>query len=370
MTDAPYECLRIVAYLLESQSSPRASPATSTHPRLPPVDTAPEDRRPWGHGGTSLGSMLRSLCLWVLPWLALSCAHVPSAPGLVPGEHQRVLNGVRLYYRIAGEPPHSRSPVLFLHGGPGDNSYAFARLMGSRLEPLRRMVYLDQRGCGRSERPWEGHYSLARLVEDVEALRQALGVERWVLLGHSLGGALALEYAARYPEHVAGLVLVGALSDSPASLAVWQRELERRHPGRLEKVRAEGSHYARLMQALQGVDAPVFFRSLQFHDPQASQQYQQVQEESGLRNTGELAQALFGGELPSWRFTAHARVQAPALVVAGRHDYAVGVETMRTLAASLPQANFLEYEGSAHFPFVEEPDRFERDMAAFLSSVP
>lgn len=313
--------------------------------------------------------MLRSL-LWALPWLVLSCAHVPSAPGLVPGEHQRVLNGVRLYYRVAGEPSHSRAPVLFLHGGPGDNSYAFARLMGSRLEPLRRMVYLDQRGCGRSEQPWEGRYSLALLVEDVEALRQALGVERWVLLGHSLGGALALEYAARYPEHVAALVLVGALSDAPASLAVWQRELEHRHPGRLEKVQAEGSHYARLMQALRGVDAPAFFRTLQFHGTEAWQQYQQVQEQSGLRNTGEVAQALFNGELPSWRFTAHARVQAATLVVGGSHDYAVGVETMRALAASLPRATFLEYESSGHFPYVEEADRFERDVAAFLSSVP
>jgi proline iminopeptidase len=313
----------------------------------------------------------------VVLWALVSaCAHhVPPSNAPSPhasGEHQRVLNGVRLYYRIAGEAPAERAPVLFLHGGPGYNSYSFARLMGIRLEKARRMVYLDQRGCGRSERPWDGRYSLEVLVADLEALRQELGVERWVLLGHSFGGTLALEYAARYPQHVAGVVFVSGFSDAAASFALWKRELERMYPERMTELASaeDTSDYTRVMQALRGANARTFFHSLQFRDAKYLHLQEAVDAESGLRNTGELSRALFSRELTTYRFTATERITAPVLVVGGRHDLAIGVESMKALATALPRATFLEYEESAHFPYLEEADRFERDVTRFLSSLP
>ncbi len=82
------------------------------------------------------------------------------------------------------------------------------------------MVYYDQRGSGRSERPWSGGYSLERLVEDVEALRRELGAPSVALIGHSFGGTLALEYAAKYPERGSRMVLVGAAAkDVRAAIA-------------------------------------------------------------------------------------------------------------------------------------------------------
>ncbi len=83
--------------------------------------------------------------------LLSGCTHAPAppAPTLTPGEHEQVLNGVRLHYRVAGEGAPGQPPVLFLHGGPGYNSYSFSKLAGVRLEKHARMVYLDQRGCGR-----------------------------------------------------------------------------------------------------------------------------------------------------------------------------------------------------------------------------
>jgi proline iminopeptidase len=314
----------------------------------------------------------------VLCALVAACTHrAPlflshSEPPLAPGEHQRVLNGVRLYYRIAGEAPEARAPVLFLHGGPGYNSYSFARLMGPRLEKDRRMVYLDQRGCGRSERPWDGHYSLEVLVADLEALRQELGVERWVLLGHSFGATLALEYAARHPQHVAGMVYVSGFSDASSSFATWKRELERLYPGRLEAAAhpEDSSDYTRVMRALRGMDAQSFFNQLQFRDAMYLQMQEAVDSESGLRNTGELSRTLFSQELLGYRFTAFDRITAPVLVVGGRYDHSVGLESMQALAKALPHATLLEYEQSGHFPYLEEADRFERDVSQFLSTLP
>jgi proline iminopeptidase len=124
------------------------------------------------------------------------------------------------------------------------------------------------------------------------------------------------------------------------------------------------------MRALQGVDTRAFFHSLQFHDAKYIQLQEAVDEESGLRNTGELSRALFANELTTYRFTATERITAPVLVVGGRYDRAIGVENLKALAAALPQATFLEYEESAHFPYLEEADRFERDVTRFLSSLP
>src|SRR5207245_7353607 len=95
--------------------------------------------------------------------------------------------------------------------GPGQGSYHFAALVGPSLEHSLRMVYFDQRGSGTSERPWTGEYSMATLVEDIEGLRRELGVPQIALIGHSFGGALALEYAATYPARVARLVIVSGL---------------------------------------------------------------------------------------------------------------------------------------------------------------
>lgn len=310
----------------------------------------------------------------VLCALATACAHgvhrdnSTHLPPLAHGEHQRIINGVRLYYRVAGETPAERAPVLFLHGGPGYNSYSFARLMGQRLEKSRRMVYLDQRGCGRSERPWDGRYSLEVLVEDLEALRQELGVERWVLLGHSFGGTLALEYAARHPGRVAGLVVVSGFSDAESTFATWKRELERLHPER--PTPASTSDYARVMEALRGLDARTFFNQLQFRDATYQQMQESVDAESGLRNTGELSRALFSTELTRYRFSAARRITAPVLVIGGRYDHSIGLESIQTLARALPHATLLEYEQSGHFPYLEEADRFAWDVTQFLSSLP
>src|SRR2546422_918315 len=124
------------------------------------------------------------------------------ASGLRDGPHQVVVNNVRLWYRVAGRVAAGVPPVVFLHGGPGQGSYHFAALVGPYMEHSLRMVYFDQRGSGNSERPWTGEYSMATLVEDIEGLRRELGVPQIALIGHSFGGALALE---RSEEHTSEL---------------------------------------------------------------------------------------------------------------------------------------------------------------------
>lgn len=115
-------------------------------------------------------------------------------------------SGHRLYWEVSGNP--DGKPVVFLHGGPGGGTDAKQRRF---FDPARyRIVLFDQRGCGRST----PHASLVdnttwHLVADIEALREHLGIERWMVFGGSWGSTLALAYAQKHPERVTELVLRG-----------------------------------------------------------------------------------------------------------------------------------------------------------------
>ena len=154
---------------------------------------------------------MRRINLLILLLLATFATAAPAqvpAP-LSPGLHDVVINDVRLSYRVAGQA--RGTPVVFLHGGPGQGSQTFARFAGPPLERANRMVYLDQRGSGRSEKHWRKDYSIDLMVDDLEKLRRHWRAEKIALIGHSFGTILALEYAARYPQAVSHLVVSGAV---------------------------------------------------------------------------------------------------------------------------------------------------------------
>lgn len=123
-------------------------------------------------------------------------------------------DGVRLYVRVAGQG----RPCVFVHGGPGAGSAVHEALAGPMLEKQFQMVYLDQRGSGRSAAAPGGAYGLPRLVQDLEELRQQLHVEKWVMMAHSFGGLIATAYARQYPQHTLGLVLSNSVLNLPASM--------------------------------------------------------------------------------------------------------------------------------------------------------
>ena len=140
----------------------------------------------------------------------------PHASGLL-----RVDDAHEIYWEVSGNP--NGKPVVFLHGGPGGGTEAKHRRF---FDPKRyRIVLLDQRGCGKS-RP---HASLENnttwhLVQDIEALREHLDVERWQVFGGSWGSTLALAYAQKHPERVTELVLRGIFTFAKDEMDWFYRE--------------------------------------------------------------------------------------------------------------------------------------------------
>jgi pimeloyl-ACP methyl ester carboxylesterase len=102
-------------------------------------------------------------------------------------------------------------PVVFVHSLAGNSTHWAAQL--EHLRRNRRAVALDLRGHGRSEPPKDGDYTIAAMAGDVAAVVDALGLERFVLVGHSMGGGVVLTYAGAHPDRVAGLVLIDPIGD-------------------------------------------------------------------------------------------------------------------------------------------------------------
>jgi proline iminopeptidase len=302
-------------------------------------------------------------------------AETQLAPGLRSGAHEVVLNGARHYYRVAG-PATDAPPAVFLHGGPGQGSEHFDALAGPYMERRLRMVYFDQRGSGQSERPASGDYALSTLVEDIEALRVTLGVPKVALIGHSFGGLLALEYGAKYPDHVSHLIFVDGLWDTRLQCRLRAQRLAELRPDAYARVRADtiapdGTRRSDCdleFRALRGAEREAYNTALMFPDTAVATRMDSVNRARGIRNTGELSRALFSAGLLQYRFTAQSRLTMPVLVIGGKFDGAAGPAGLRELASMLPHARFVEFEHSGHFVYLDEPDRFASEVSAFVLS--
>jgi pimeloyl-ACP methyl ester carboxylesterase len=137
-----------------------------------------------------------------------ACASAPRGGNMI--ESIRFVEGKAGRLRVSdggtGEPA-----VLFLHG-LGNDVDAWREQL-AHLRPYRRAVAYDQRGHGSSDRPRDGVYTVEALAGDLEAVADSLGLKRFVLVGHSLSGAVLSAYAGAHPDRIAGLVYADAVGD-------------------------------------------------------------------------------------------------------------------------------------------------------------
>lgn len=124
-------------------------------------------------------------------------------------------DSVKLFVRVKGQG----TPCLYLHGGPGSGSYWLEKFMGDFFESQFRMVYLDQRGVGRSTSPRDNNYSMDRMLMDFEEVRTALGIDQWLTLGHSFGGILQMGYAGKHAARISGMMMFNCTLDMKESFS-------------------------------------------------------------------------------------------------------------------------------------------------------
>lgn len=136
-------------------------------------------------------------------------------------------NSHEIYYELCGNP--NGRPVVFLHGGPGSGCNPMQRRFFDPAHYL--IILIDQRGCGRSLPLGETrHNTTDDLVNDIEAIRQALNIDKWLVFGGSWGSTLALCYALAHPQRVTGLILRGIFLSRPTELHWFLGEVKLFYP--------------------------------------------------------------------------------------------------------------------------------------------
>jgi proline iminopeptidase/L-proline amide hydrolase len=126
--------------------------------------------------------------------------------------------GGKVYVRINGRLEGPKLPIVMIHGGPGGNHAAFLNALA--LTDERALVLYDQLDSGLSEKPGDPrNWTVERFTDEVDWVRRAVGVPRWHVMGASWGGTIALEYGARRPAELAGLVLASPLISTRSWLA-------------------------------------------------------------------------------------------------------------------------------------------------------
>lgn len=284
-----------------------------------------------------------------------------------PQESYVVVNGIRHWVRRAGR--RRQTPLVVVHGGPGGTIYDFERITGPALERLVDVIYYEQRGSGRSEPPADGDYSIAALVNDLVGLLDQLAVEQAFLLGISFGGDLAAEFTTRHPERVRGLLLqgtglTGPLTPSPEAAGFDAVAADDETRASIRRAAARGGIDA----VWDVVDQSTVDRFL-FHVPGSANRVRALWRASGLHNSGAMAAALASAPARCRPLVDDlAQISVPTLILIGLWDRNAGVDAARDLATRLQSAQLVVFEQSAHFPNVDEPDRYVEVIIDFLGA--
>lgn len=268
---------------------------------------------------------------------------------------------------IVERGPDDGVPLLVLHGGPGLDHHEF----GDYLDPLTergvRLVLVDQRACGRSERAPEQTWTLERHAQDVVMLARALGFKRWAVLGHSYGAFVALQQAVDYPG-VADAVVISSGVPAMHHLDGLDERLQELEPEDLrERVTASWAKEPEVATAeefrrLMDDQWPFHFA---FPGDSRIDEYR-------LRTKG----AVYAPDvLRHFATTGYGSIDvedrledvvSPVLVLAGRHDRTCPPEASEAIAAGIDDAQLLTFEASGHMTFVEEPEVYVEAVSRFL----
>ena len=274
--------------------------------------------------------------------------------------------GGQVWYKVVGSG--ESVPLLTLHGGPGGGH--------DYLEPLnalaseRPVVFFDQLGCGKSDTPDDvSLWRIDRFVDEVTAVRDALGLDRIHLLGHSWGGWLAIEYMLGAPSGVVSLTLASTsasipqfvyeagklISKLPREMAETMRRLEAE--GDFENPEFEAGmmefykrHLCRLdpwpdplMRCIENLDGNIVYETM--NGPTEFTVIGNMKDWSRIEKLGEIV--------------------APTLITCGRYDELTPA-CSRTLRQGIMNSRMHVFERSAHMAHLEETESYLQILSEFL----
>jgi proline iminopeptidase len=288
-------------------------------------------------------------------------------------------NGLFLYFKELGEGP----PLIVLHGGPGgSHDYFLPYLLP--LARSNRLIFMDERGSGRSGKLEDpSGYTVENMVEDVEALRKALGLRSINVLGHSFGGVIAQAYALKYQNNLSHLILANTFDSTRELNAAWARmksKIDPKHLQRIEQLEREGlfgkgkpwehgrytAEYAELAWGW-GYYPYLYEKPDPNYNPLEllDLEWNVYREMSG--SGGEF---IIDGNLVSVEYAEKLRtVHVPTLIIGGEHD-AITSSMVEQMHRSIPGSQLVVLHKSKHMTFVDQNALFIDTVDEFIHGQP
>ncbi len=270
-------------------------------------------------------------------------------------------------------------PLVLINGGPGGTHHYFHPWF-SRVKKYARVIYYDQRGCGLSDfKPGQKGYSVFQAIDDLEGLRQALGVEKWVLLGYSYGGFLAQFYAVNHPEHTAGLILLGS---SPGMRVDTGRSrqmdfVSKEEKARLDEIRRELQKLAaeRKLSRREYMKILLYnnflngdWKRQHFYKPTPERLAQialyEWDHDDNFNNV--MNRSMSQIDLTG----LFAKNPIPTLILEGKWDLTWGEQKTEILKRNHPHARIVIFENASHGIYDEVPALFFSVLESFIRNLP
>ena len=307
--------------------------------------------------------------------------HAAALPAVYPAHDGFVdANGVLIYYWEVGRG----APLVVVHGGPGaSHDYFLPYLLP--LARRNRLIFIDERGSGKSEELENPKgYTVENMVEDVEAVRVALGLGQISLLGHSYGGVLAQAYALKYQKNLSHLILSSTFSSTTAMNQVFVK-MKNNMPGelreRIDQMERDGlfGHGPDYRKGRYTDDYMIaawgegYFPYLYRNRP--DENYDPVQ--NGVMSWdlyremwGSDGEFIIDGNLKSVEYTDRlATIHVPTLIMAGDHDEC-DPSLSETMHEKIAGSELVILPKSGHMNFVDQPNLYIATVDGFLHPAP
>jgi L-proline amide hydrolase len=282
------------------------------------------------------------------------------------------VEGGRIWYRLNGAEHFAagKMPLLVIHGGPGFSHHYLLTL--TDLADERPVILYDQLDSGNSERPGDPtNWTVERFVDEVDHVRNALGLDQLVVLGSSWGGSVAASYAIRQPPGLVGLVLASPLISTERWIAdntEYREQLPEQTQKILDKHEAAGTtDSAEYQEAVM----EFYTRHLNRMDPWPEELnrafelanldlYVTMWGNTEFNATGTLKDFDVSGDL--------GQIDVPMLMICGEYDEATP-DACRDFAAKVPDARVEIVEDASHTGHLEQRETFLAKLRAFLASL-
>jgi proline iminopeptidase len=286
--------------------------------------------------------------------------------GLAPGGHDIDLGDVRLHYVVRGD-----GPLLFVTSPGWGIGSGYLQSALAPLEDTMTLVYIDTRGSGGSGRPADpSQMSQSVMADDIDRLREKLGLDSIDLLGHSDGGTIGIEYAVRHPEHLHKLVLVApaVLGDREEGATAEYLKLWADDPDYRDAVKAAteewspnltDDEFGRLLTKLM----PLYLSDPPRYAADVAKMTKTLRLSSfALSAQGEAAKKANRDQTKDV-----GAIRAATLILNGTVDWICPYQVAQRLHATIPDSELRLYANKGHLLWLEAPSRFFEDVRSFLA---